>query len=176
MCSIKKIDCEDVLVCVQVEKARNEDHTADEFVYTFSIQNCSPCTIRNGTLYLRLGGFLCSEIHLVETSVGTVLLPGVDSENCGNGIDKSGEWSGQSDTGVASENNIVFDEMVIPPGNWEGWIRFVSVRENKHSARLPSTILFTFRYPCAQPCFVQKCLEADGDCLSFTSVSHHSKN
>lgn len=165
--------CEDVHLCVQVERAQSDDGLTDEFVYTFTVQNCSRSTLRSGDIIVRLGRFTCLPISVgtaqatgsFETANGV----GQEYSNCQNGSFNS-SWTGDSNASINADEVRLFSGLKILPGSWQGWFRFTSDKSNADLVRLPSQVVFrsqVFDLDCTAPCTVEKCVEADGDVLKL---------
>ena len=165
--------CDDVFLCVNVERAQSENGELDEFLYTVTIQNCSKSTLRGGEVYVKLGGFICNmnSANAISQAVGQLgSTTGRDWENCSNGSFSPNSWTGDSNLSIMDDTNKIFDGLYIPPGSWQGWFRFTSHRSaGAGSSRLSSTVVFKANVidsTCQAPCRIEKCVEVDGDaCL-----------
>ena len=160
--------CDDVFLCVNVERAQNEAGTIDEFVYTVTIQNCSKSILRNANVFVKLGGFVCADAS-ITVAQGVIPSPAIDIETCGNGTANE-DWNGISTGNIDSTlTSLIFGSLYIPPGSWQGWFRFTSDRAVTDSSRLSSTVMLkagVLDSACQNPCRLEKCLEVDGDaCL-----------
>ena len=159
------VPCEDVTLCVAVERGIDANESTNEYLYTISLQNCSSSTLVGDFSILLGAGIYCDDT-LANTSIeGTYTGHSICNE-LGATVRTNASspmWTGLTPTSIIVKNAH------IKPGSVQFWYRFKRDVDPDNAVYLPSQVSFVGKVQdavCKYPCKIMKCVHADGDCLT----------